>query len=168
MDCIHSGSRYDLEAKAAINSLQNTRLIGVSSDLQSVPQMFAGLYAQRQEVMAQMTSICSVFAEGPKPSVDYAGLATQMPKVRAQLEYLDKTAFDASPLIFGTLISDVPDSNGHLSHLVIPCDDRKRLVDQIDRAFGTNLSDERANFGVAQAQLIRAKVLEFKCAEEPR
>jgi hypothetical protein len=168
MDCIHAGTRYDLEVNAAINMLHKTRLVGVSQDLQKVPQMFADLYAQRQQVMAQMTKVCSAFAEGPKPGVDYAALATLMPKIRAQLEYLDNTAFEASPLVFATLISDVPDSQGHASHLVISCDDRKRLVDQIDSSFRAKLAEKKANFGVSQAQLFRTKLLEFKCAEEPR
>ncbi len=92
-----------------------------------------------------------------------------MPKIRAQLEYLDNTAFEASPLVFATLISDVPDSQGHAkSPCVISCDDRKRLVDQIDADFGAKLAEKKADFGVSQAQLFRTKLLEFKCAEEPR
>jgi hypothetical protein len=168
MDCIHAGTRYDLEVSAAIRMLRNTHLVGVSKDLQKVPQMFADLYSQRQQIMARMTTVCSAFAEGPKPGVDYSGLVTLMPKIRASLDYLDKTAFDASPLVFATLISDVPDSQGHTSHLVISCDDRKRLIDQIDSDFGAKLPAKNGNFGVSQAQLFRAKLLEFKCAEEPR
>ena len=57
---------------------------------------------------------------------------------------------------------------GHASHLVISCDDRKRLVGQIDSDFGAKLAAKDAGFGVAQAQLFREKLLEFKCAEEPR
>lgn len=168
MACIHSGERYNLEVAAAIRSLRSTRLIGVDKQLQEVPQIIADLYAQRQSVMVQMSQVCATFAEGPKSGVDYAGLATLMPKTRARLEYLDKTAFEASPLVFGTLISDVPDSQGHASHLVISCDDRKRLVGQIESDFGAKLAEKDSGFGVAQAQLIRAKLLEYKCAEEPR
>lgn len=115
-----------------------------------------------------MTKVCSAFAEGPKEGVDYAGLSTLMPQIRAQLEYIDKAMFEASPLVFAELISEVPDSKGHVSHLVISCDERKRLVSQVDISFGPKLAEKRANFGVSQAQLIRAKLLEFKCAEEPR
>lgn len=168
MDCIHAGTRYDLEVSAAIRTLRGTHLAVENKDLQKVPQMFADLYAQRQQTMAELTKVCSAFAEGPKPGVDYAGLATLMPKIRAQLEYLDNAAFEASPLVFETLVSDVPDSQGHMSHLVISCDDRKRLVDQIDADFGAKLAEKKANFGVSQAQLFRTKLLEFKCAEEPR
>ncbi len=58
MDCIHSGTRYDLEVSAAIRTLRSTHLSGVSKDLQKVPDMFADLYSQRQQVMAQMTKVC--------------------------------------------------------------------------------------------------------------
>ena len=86
----------------------------------------------------------------------------------ARLEYIHKIAFDASPLVFATLISNVPDSLGHVSHLVGSCDDRKRLVDQIDSIFGAKIVAKDADYYVGQAQLLRAMVLEHKCAEEPR
>jgi hypothetical protein len=168
MACIHSNTRYDLEVGAAIRTMRSTRLVGVDKELQTVPQSIADLYAQRQQIVGQMTKVCSAFAEGPKDGVDYKGLATLMPQIRAQLDYLDNTMFEASPLVFATLISDVPDAQGHASHLVISCDDRKRLVDHIDSSFGAKLAAKNANFGVSQAQLIRAKLLEYKCAEEPR
>jgi hypothetical protein len=136
MACLHSNTRYDLEVGAAIRAMRSTRLVGVDKELQTVPQSIADLYAQRQQVVAQMTKVCSAFAEGPKDGVDYKGLATLMPQIRAQLDYLDNTMFEASPLVFATLISDVPDSQGHASHLVISCDDRKRLVDHIDSSCG--------------------------------
>ena len=103
----------------------------------------------------------------PKPGVDYAALAAEMPKIRARLEYIDNIAFDASPLVFATLISDRPDSQGHVSHLVISCDDRARLVDRIDSDFGVKLAAKDADYHVGQAQMLRAIVLEHKC-EEPR
>ena len=168
MACIHSGERYDLEVSAAINMLRNTRLVGVDKQLQDVPQLFADLYRQRRTAMAHMTAICTAFAGSPEPGVDYAALAAEMPKIRADLEYLDKIAFDSSPLVFATLISDVPDSQGHASHLVISCDDRKRLVDQIDSDFGEKLAAKDGDYYVSQAQILRAMVLEHKCAEESR
>jgi hypothetical protein len=148
--------------------LRSTHLTGVDKQLQGVPQAFADLYSRRQKLMAQMVQVCTAFAKGPKTGMDYAGIAALMPKIRAQLEYLDKTGFDASPLVFMTLLSDVPDSQGHMSHLAISCDDRKHVVDQIDSDFGAKLATKGANYAVSQAQIFRAKLLEFKCAEEPR
>ena len=168
MNCIHFGTRYNLEVTAAIRALRSTHLAVANKDLQEVPQMFAALYAQRQQAMAEMTRVCTAFAEGPKPGVDFAGLAATMPKIRARLDYIDKTLFDASSLVFGLLISDLPDSQGHASHLVISCDDRKRLIDQIDADFGAKLKAGNANYSVSQAQLFRATLIKFKCAEEPR
>ena len=168
LSCIHYGTQYDLEARSAIYTLRSTRLSGVIDQLQGVPEKFADLYSDRQQVMAYLTSVCSAFAEGQKPGVDYGKLAATMPKLRAQLEYLDKTAYEASLLVFATLLSDVPDSQGHMSHLVISCDERKNLINQIDISFGSKFSSKDENYDVSQAQLLRDKLIEFKCAEEPR
>ena len=168
MACIHSNTLYDLEAGAAVRGMRSTHLVGVIKQLQGVPQTMAAFYGQRQQTVADLTRVCLAFAQGPKEGVDYVGLSTLMPQFRATLEYIDKAIFEASPLVFATLISDVPDSKGHASHLVISCDERKHLVSHIDNSFGAKLAEKNANFGVSQAKLFRAKLLEYKCAEEPR
>lgn len=168
MACVHNNTRYDLESAAAVVGFRRTHLIGVDADVQKIPSEFADFYELRQKTMGQMTTICSAFAEGPKEGVDYKGLVAILPKLRAQLEYLDNSITEASPLIFATLISDVPDSKGHTSHLVITCDERKGLVSHIDDLFGQEMSDKEVSSEVQQARMIRTKVLEFKCADEPR
>jgi hypothetical protein len=122
----------------------------------------------RQAFMRQITSICSAFAQGPKPGVDYKALAAKMPELRADLENLDKTLLETGVLVFSTLISDQPDKQGNTSHLVISCAEKQRLLDQIKADFGANLDRKDASSGVTQAQLLRDKLVEFKCAEEPR
>src|SRR6266699_2637922 len=47
-----------------------------------------------------LIEISSAFIGGPKPGVDYDELAAEMPKVRAKLDYLDRTLFDVAPLVF--------------------------------------------------------------------
>ena len=167
MACVHNNTRYDLEYSAAIYGLTRAHLIGVGAELQTIPKRFAELYRQKREALAQMTEICATFAAGFKEGLDYGKLSAQMPKIRARLDYLSNTALEASPLIFATLISDVPDSKGHASHLIISCDERRQLVAQIDRDFG-DPSTDGASVDVRIARMIRSKVLEFKCAEEPR
>ena len=140
--CIYSGTKYDLEVGAAARTFDQMQLSNVSEQLRNVPQMFADLYRQRQRTMQNMTAICSAFAKGEQPGVDYTGLAANMPKIRAQLDFIDRTAFEASPLVFATLISDVPDTQGHASHLIITCEERKRLIEHIEGFFGAALNEK--------------------------
>jgi hypothetical protein len=167
MNCIHSGTAFDLEMAAAIRRMRGMKLATGLAETDEVPQDIASIYELRRAAMAKLTSLCTTMAEGPKPGVDYAAVAAEMPKLRAQLEYLDKTEYQASPLVFATLLSNRPDSQNHMSHMVITRDQRKRLLDQIEIAFGDKLKDEHAIYAVAEMQLFRDKLIEFKCADDP-
>lgn len=66
-----------------------------------------------------MIAMASAFVQGPKPGVDYRAMAAEAPKLTAMIEYVDKSVFQATPLIFATLIADKSDSQGHMSRLRI-------------------------------------------------
>ena len=133
-----------------------------------LPHQIAQLYRLRQAFMRQITSICSTFAVGPKPGVDYKALTAKMPELRAHIEDLDQALYEAGVVAFGTLISDEPDKAGHASHLLISCAQKQSLLDQLKNEFGAGLDQKDVPLGVAQAQLFRDKLIEYKCAEEPR
>jgi hypothetical protein len=170
MGCIHSGTRFDLELSSAASMMDGMHLRAHFGDqqFQALPHQIAEIYRLRQAFMRKITAICSAFAEGPKPGVDYKALAAQMPKLRASLEDLDSTLFASGALAFMTLVSDKEDSQGHASHLIISCAQKQELLTQLKDEFGAKLDQKGVPPGVEQAQLFRDKLIEYKCAEEPR
>lgn len=168
--CVHSGTRFDLELRSAALMMDGMHLTGqfAGQKFDSLPHQIAEIYRLRRALMGQMTAICSAFAEGPKPGVDYKGLAAQMPKLRANLEDLDNTLAVSGALAFMTLVSDKPDSQGHTNHLVISCAQKQELLTQLKDEFGSKLDQKGVPPGVEQAQLFRKNLTEYKCAEESR
>ena len=125
-------------------------------------------YKEKIALHQKMVDISSTLIAVPKAGVDYGQLAAEMPKIRARLEYIDHALFDATPLVFGTLISFKPDSKNHASHLIITKEERAKLIDRIDTAFGSKLEDKSQNFTVSGASVLKAYLLkDFKCSDEP-
>ena len=116
-----------------------------------------------------MSDICSTIIAGPKPGVDYGQIAVDMPKITANIEYLDHTLFQASPLVFAALIDQRPDSEDHLSHLVISKAERDTLLLQLDMSFGQKMNQDRQNWGVSAASILKHYLNEkgYKFADDP-
>jgi hypothetical protein len=91
-----------------------------------------------------------------------------MPKVRATLDDVDHTLFQAAPSIFATLIDPKPDSKNHASHLIVTKAERQKLVEDLDQRFGTKLNLKDQNYTVGAASVLKAYFLkDFKCSDEP-
>jgi hypothetical protein len=58
------------------------------------------------------------------------------------MDYVDHAIFEASPLIFATLIDQAPDANGKMSKLIITDAQRLKLVSNINSYFGKKLDQE--------------------------
>jgi len=115
-----------------------------------------------------MLDVGSAFLAGPKKGVDYGKLAAEMPKIRAELEYVDHSLFDATPLIFATLIDQKPDSKNHASHLIITKAERAKLIDDLTGDFGSKLHQKDQNFTVSGASVLKAYFLkDYKCSDDP-
>jgi hypothetical protein len=100
--------------------------------------------------------------------VDYAKLTADLPKIRARLDYIDKALFEASPLVFTTLVSVKPDSKGRTSHLIITKAERADLIEQIDTDFGSKLDAQRPNYVVAAALILRDGLQkDYKSSDDP-
>jgi hypothetical protein len=168
--CIHSGTRFDLELGSAASMLDGMHLVGHFGDqqLEPLPHQIADIYRLRRALLGKITAICTAFAEAPKPGIDYKALAAQMPKLRASLEDLDSTLFEGGTLAFMTLVSDKEDAQGRTNQLVISCTQKQELLTQLKDEFGEKLEQKGVPPGVEQAQLFRDKLIEYKCAEEPR
>ncbi len=105
-----------LELRSQVAVLNGMRLDAPYEEL--IPEL-VGFYKREIDLHQSLIEISSKFLGGPKPGVDYPALQAKVPQLRAELEDAQKAVFDATPLIFMTLIDSKPDSQGHVSHLVI-------------------------------------------------
>lgn len=92
-----------------------------------------------------------------------------MPKITAQLEYLDETLMRVTPAIFAAGIDLNEDKNGHTSHLVITTVERQALIRTLKRSFGAKLNDKNQNYNVVSAVVLLSYLQNkgFKSSDEP-
>ena len=134
---------------------------------QLIPDVTA-FYARKIEVYQQLIDITTAFIGDPKPGVDYAKLAAEVPKTRAALDYIDESVFQVAPLVFATLIDKKADSKNHVSHLTITKAERAKLLSDITTDFGSKLDQKNQNYTVSAAQVVKAYLLkDFKSSDEP-
>jgi hypothetical protein len=90
-----------------------------------------------------------------------------MPEITATFEYVDESIFQMMPLVFGLLIDEKPDNEGHMSHLNITKDQRRYFINTIDAYFGKNLDEQNKNWTVSSAALLKSYLLKnYKCVDE--
>jgi hypothetical protein len=153
-----------LELRTQIGQLKGLRLADPFDDL--IPTIVE-FYKDKIELWQKMIDISSAFVGDPKQNVDYAKLVADLPKIRARLDYIDKALFEASPLIFTTLVNTKPDSKGKASHLVIKAE-RADLIERIDTDFGSKLDAKGPNYIVAGALILRDGLQkDFKSSDDP-
>lgn len=165
-DCIRNGQLYQLELALDISQLKQVKL---SKPVDDVPSLIVRFYQQKLEQYHQMTEVCSTIIAGPKPGVDYGQLAADMPKITANIEYLDQSLFKACPLVFAALIDQRPDKENHLSHLVISKAERDALVRELDLSFGKKMDQDNQNWGVSAASVLKYYLTkkDYKFADDP-
>ncbi|HEY2498442.1 MAG TPA: hypothetical protein VGK24_15370 [Candidatus Angelobacter sp.] len=104
---IHASTLIQLELRSQILMLKSMRLKAPFDEL--IPNVTT-FYEHKIALHQRLIDISSAFLAGPKPGVDYGALGAEVPKIRAELEYIDHALFDASPLIFSTVIDPKADS----------------------------------------------------------
>src|ERR1019366_6823585 len=126
-------------------------------------------YTYKIDIWRQLSDGGPALRRGPQENVDYGKIAARAPKLNAQLEYMDKALFDATPLVFATLIDPRPDSLNHLSHLIITKAERDRLVKSLEISFGAKLQTNNQNYTVGAASLLKMFLTEkhYACSDEP-
>jgi len=164
-NAIHSSTLMQLELRSQINMLKDMRLKPPFDEL--IPNI-TGFYEHKIRLLQRMIDIGSAFLAGPKPDADYGKLAAEMPKIRAELEYIDRSLLDATPLIFATLIDPKSDSKNHASHLIITKAERVKLIDDLNAAFGAKLDQKEQDSTVSAASVLKAYFLkDYKCSDDP-
>lgn len=151
--CIRSGTRFQLELQAEVSMLRGIRL---KPPFAKLAPSLAAFDQQKLELYKRMGDGCAALMTGPKPGVDYGAIAAEAPKVTAQIEYIDHAMFEASPLIFATLIDPAPDANGKMSKLSITSAERQKLIAEINTLFGAKLDRKDQNYVVSSASVLRA------------
>lgn len=162
---VYTSTRMQLELRSDVKMLSDMHLKDPFDTL--IPNITA-FYKEKIELHQRLIDIGSAFLAAPKPGVDYGELAAEMPKIRATLDDIDHTLFQATPSIFATLIDLRPDSKNHASHLIVTKAEKKKLIEDLDLHFGTKLDQKDKNYMVAAASVLKAYFLKgFKCSDEP-
>jgi hypothetical protein len=162
---VYTSTRVQLELRAQIKMLKGMRL---NPPFEEIITDLTAFYAHKIELYRRLSEIGSTFIAGPKPGVDYGKLAAEMPPVRAALDDVDHSLFEASPLIFATLIDGKADSKDHVSHLIITKAERAKLLSDITTEFGSKLDQKDQSFTVSAASVLKAYLLkDFKSSDDP-
>lgn len=162
---IYFSKSVQLELRAQIGVLKGMRLKAPYDDLTADLIAF---YQQEIDLHQKLIDLNTAFIEGPKPGVDYSPMAAKMPQIRAELESIQKGVFEAAALVFMTLIDLKPDSQGHLSHLVITKTDKADLQDQLNIMLSGQSDHGDHDYYISAAMVIRGGLNKgHKCADEP-
>ena len=102
--------------------------------------IYAELYVTKLRIIAEFMEACIVFAEGPKPDIDYGKLSSHAPQLTAQLYEVDHTLFQTTPLLFSTLIDLERDG-----HLIITTKQRDALIKELTLLFGDNKLSQKGD-----------------------
>jgi len=164
---IRSGTRIVLELNSQVAMLKGMSL---NPPFDKLPETIADFYEQKIDAYNRMTAMATAFVQGPKPGVDYGALAAEAPKLTAMIEYLDRSIFQATPLIFATLIADKPDSKGHMSRLRITRAERDELARSLQISFGNKMEQTDQNWIVSSATVLRDYLIKkgYKCSDDPQ
>jgi len=162
---IYFSKSVQLELRSQINILKSMRLDTPYEEL--IPNLIA-FYQDEIDLHQSLIEIGTKFLEGPKPGVDYSALAAKMPQLRAELDGVQKAVFEATPLIFMTLINPKADSQGHVSHLLITKAEKNDLQDQLEILLKGQSDEGDHDYYISSAMVLRSAFLKgHKCADEP-
>jgi hypothetical protein len=164
-EAVHTSTLFELELGSQVKMLKGMHLNGPFDFL--IPNITA-FYERKIVLWRRMREISSAFIGGPKNGVDYSKLATEMPQIRGELDFIDQSLFEATPSVFATLIDAKADSKGHASHLIITKDEKAGLISKLDDSFGAKLDQKNQNYTVSAASVLKAYLnKDFKCSDEP-
>jgi hypothetical protein len=159
---IRSSTRIQLELSAQIHTLSGIHLKPPFEDLTTKITKF---YNMKIELHQRLIAISTSLLSRPHPGV-YEALAAEAPKIRASLEYIDRSLLEVTPLIFATLIDQTADKNGKVSHLIITKAERQRLLVALYLHFGQKMDLENQSYIVSSASVLKSYLLKSKCSDE--
>jgi hypothetical protein len=162
---IYYSKSVQLELQSQIAMLKGMRLNEPFDIL--IPTLVAS-YQRQIGLHQQLIDISSKFLGGPKEGVDYQALGAKMPEIRAELDDVRKLIFESAAPIFMTLIDMRPDSQGHVSHLIITKADRADLMEQLNSMLKDESEKGDHDYYVSAAMVLRDAFQKgHKCSDEP-
>jgi hypothetical protein len=66
-----------------------------------------------------------------------------------------------------TVVDPKPDSQNHVSHMIITKTERSRLLESLTNDFGEKMDEKDQNVGVSSATVLRNFLRERKCSDDP-
>ncbi len=162
MKMINGSEQFQLELRAAIECLKGFQ---ISDPFDKLIPNITYIYQSKIELWQQMSDISSQFL-APKEGVDYGKLVAEMPKIRARMDYLDKTLLESSPLVFMALMDFTQKDQSKPAHLAITKAERGNLLATLRDDFGAKLEQKDQNYEVSTAGLLNEFLLKNKCADE--
>ena len=162
---IYYSKSTQLELRSEIRMLQSMHLNDPFDTL--IPSLVA-FYGDQINLHQQLIDISGKFLAGPKEGVDYQVLAAKLPENRAELDDSRKSVFQAAALVFMTLIDEKPDSQGHVSHLVITKAEKSDLQDQLEIMLKGVPEKGDQDYYISAAMVLRGGLQKgHKCADDP-
>jgi hypothetical protein len=161
---VHWATSVQMASETDIYMLKDVKLDGHNHDS---PILLAKAHQARIDLLEHMKDISKQMLRGPQPGVDYSQIMTDMTESRAALERMNSSLVNPmSGLVFVSLIDiDHPDSQDHVSFLIISKKERRELVKSL--AFTTGPAATNSPFqnagGVVYDFLVKKG---FKCADE--
>jgi len=164
-NCVRNMTSLQIEYRIQAGMMKRMALPGQFKEL---PGQIAQVYEMKSGYLGKYIEGCSAMLAGPKPGADYGAFAAEAPKITANLDALDHTQFEMTPLLFAMLIDMKPDSAGHASHLIITNADRADLVREIDARFGDKLNPDETPPPVSSMVGLRTLLLNgHKGSDDP-
>jgi hypothetical protein len=154
--CVRGSTRFDLELRTQISMMRGMKL---NPPFEELPSNIGEFNQRRIELYNRMGEGCAAILAGPKPNIDYGAISAEMPKITAEMEYIDHALFQAAPFVFATLIDPVPDAKNQMSKLVITKAQRKKLIDSLNSLFGKKMDTDQQNWIVSTATVLKGYLL---------
>jgi hypothetical protein len=162
---IYFSKSVQLELRSQIHMLNAMRLAKPFDTL--IPSL-VGFYQHQIDLHQNLIDINSKFVGGPQDGVDYSALAAKVPQIRAELDQTQKAVFETTALIFMSLIDQKPDSQNHLSHLLITRAEKSELQDQLEIILKDETEKGDHDYYISAAMVLRGGLQKgHKCADEP-
>jgi len=162
---IYASKSIQLELRSQISMLKSMHLNDPFDTL--IPNLIS-FYKNQIELHQELIDISGKFLAGPKPGVDHQALVTKVPEIRAELDAVGKGVFEAAALVFMTLIDPKPDSQDHVSHLLITKAEKTDLQNQLDILLKDIPDKGDHDYYISAAMVLRGGLQkEYKCADEP-
>jgi hypothetical protein len=89
--CVRSSTRFELELRAQVSMLRRMQLVPPFDQL---PSNIGEFDQRRIELYNRMGEGCSTMLAGPKPNIDYGAISAELPKITAEIEYIDHSSHD--------------------------------------------------------------------------